>query len=278
MLFLRSMQRKLRAFTLIELLVVIAIIAILIGLLVPAVQKVRAAAARMSTTNNLHQIAIAAHNFHDTYSYIPNNGDNGGVTTNPPACWCWGYQILPFVEQQALHDNLLPIGVGVKSFMCPGRSHTPASTAGGNGQGLNPNITNNNGPHTDYAICATWFNSNSSLKITMSVITSLNGSSNTIYVGEKSMDPGNYGNTGSNNWDEVVFSGGYGGTGRSDRYIYRDAPGVNFGNQWGSPFAGGCPFAMCDGSVRMINYTLSGSNDFANAQNYANNVPINLNQ
>src|SRR5438552_4473560 len=107
------------AFTLIEMLVVIAIIAILIALLLPAVQKVREAAARTKCQNNLKQVGLALHNFHDAFNLLPPGlgaqGDRQAVSvatataaTNPAnlRVQSWLVHILPYIEQTALHDNL----------------------------------------------------------------------------------------------------------------------------------------------------------------------------
>jgi len=280
----RSLFPRLRGFTLIELLVVIAIIAILIGLLLPAVQKVREAAARMSTTNNLKQIGLASHNYHDSKNRLAINGTNTGDYRD----WCWGFQLLPFVEQ----DNLFKIctangngspnmtaatQVGVKAYMCPARNRSPqASTGGANSPGYV-------GPFTDYKIAWNSWNNTSNDPgrggniFTMSQVTSNNGTSNTIYVGEGGMDTNEYQRNHASNWEENIYSGGYGGTGRGGNNIRRDTRGYGQGDYWGSPFSSGCPFVMCDGSVRMISYSASGTAAFGYAMDWKNATPFTLN-
>src|SRR5881394_2370562 len=104
-------RRPRPAFTLIELLVVIAIIAILIGLLLPAVQKVREAAARVKCQNNLKQIGLAMHSFIDSQRALPPNGiyrypPGGGTSMTVDSAWSALARILPYIEQESLFSNI----------------------------------------------------------------------------------------------------------------------------------------------------------------------------
>src|SRR5262249_11699614 len=144
--------------------------AILIGLLLPAVQKVREAAARIQCTNNLKQFGVACHNHHDTYGYLPNGGQGWWfapdyINVGSPAVGKqqragWGVHILPFIEQDNAWKGsntgsiaaaqIQVIGAPIKTFFCPSRRgpQNPSTGAWYGPGGTYPHAM------TDYAGCA----------------------------------------------------------------------------------------------------------------------------
>jgi prepilin-type N-terminal cleavage/methylation domain-containing protein len=118
-------SRRRRGFTLIELLVVIAIIAILIGMLLPAVQKVRESAARTKCANNLKQVGIGIHLYQDTYKKLPPGWLTTGAANTPSPGWSWATLIMPYIEQGNLYTSL---GVDVRVPNGPNTSNTVIST------------------------------------------------------------------------------------------------------------------------------------------------------
>jgi len=212
-----TLRSRRGAFTLIELLVVIAIIAILIGLLLPAVQKVRQAAARASCTNNLKQIGLGMHSYHDSNGHLP-HGWVVNAAKQPEPGWSWCVLILPFVEQAALYSTLnpdltTPNGPGaanantqsrLKVFLCP--SDTLA----------NPSTWYDSFGSSNYvcnrALCGPNLNSNGPAALRLTDIS--DGTSNTLMVGERD----GYKTFGAI-WGAALVAGGAGGRRRQFREL-----------------------------------------------------------
>jgi len=290
-------------FTLIELLVVIAIIAVLISLLIPAIQKVRGAAARAQVLNNIRQLAVGCHTYSDTLKFLPWNGRmNGGATPNTyadasnPESGSWGFQILPYVDQVNIYslavgtNNNAALMVKIPVFNDPTRNRAGFDSYAGAGNmalspttdfGLNPWI---NDPPQGRA----YDSGGSNNKQKPGSIS--DGASNTIMLGEVWLHLNHYDVTNLNASAQPrcqspsICRGGYTGTSpdenqgngfaQDSKTVWNGAADYYNNRPWGSPYAEGAPFCMADGSVRFITYEVDRTKFKQNIRSADGNSPL----
>jgi prepilin-type processing-associated H-X9-DG protein len=262
-------------------LVVIAIIAILIGLLLPAVQKVREAAARTQCQNNLKQLGLACHNYHEVNQSFPNKVTGGHQQL---------YKIiLPFIEQQNQVGATYATCVPIKTFICPSRRNTSQAWAD-YVTSFDPHYyMPNSAPYTSWKSIL----DNGSMPVSLAQVTGADGTSNSLVYAHKFVKPQNYsqinvpnaspGDAGAAadtrwaadfndtystsipraNWNS--YSLGHGLYQDTNTGVTTSAPlnpagglpaGPNEGYH-GGPHSGATPYCFADGSIRSINYSTS---------------------
>jgi prepilin-type N-terminal cleavage/methylation domain-containing protein/prepilin-type processing-associated H-X9-DG protein len=267
-----------RAFTLVELLVVIAIIGVLVALLLPAVQAARESARRMQCSNNLKQLALAIHNYHDTTLYFPPE-----MLTSPG--WGWGSFLLPYIEQQSLYQAIHPgtpqvvppaptlingaplLQQPVKGFRCPSNQCPPT-----NSFFSNPNNANgNNGYATSNYVCNQQVMPYYTYpRLRMANIT--DGTTNVFLLGERRLNADPL----SQRYTGAIFIGIGAGMGDSLLTFHAttpmNTPSINSTSLTSaktgddarrlrfaisSSHPGGAMFAMTDGSVRFVSQNIA---------------------
>lgn len=255
----------------------LAVIGTCVLLLVPSVRRVRPAAARTQSINNLKQIGLACHSFYDTNKRLPFNGSDASPANMPDMRYqkeaeggnfksgSWAFQILPYIDQAPLFNEKEPRKAppsGIAAYMCPGRGR--------------PFLEENRGPWTDYFLnCYV----NDPLQAAKpdapdtwrTLIGITDGTSNTILAGQGNINAGQYALSANVAGSSNIFLGGTDGTMRSGDNgksnptgvrLERDSannPGIG---SWGGPFPQGGLMAMADATVRMFPYATQNFSAF----------------
>lgn len=270
-------------FTLIELLVVIAIIAILIALLLPAVQQAREAARRSTCKNNVKQLGIALHSYHETHGTFPpgwiqrstaSTCQPNSTGANCLPGWGWGTMLLPFIDQANLYNALNVSGTDlvvapttesettIPLFRCPSDTGSNLNSDRGghatsNYKGVYGDIgtgtTTNSNPHNSAAGNGTFY-SNSDTRIR----DIQDGTTNTVLIGETAR-----GRVGANTYNGGIWVGYY-DNGKTASVIWitenHAAARINGTREWAfsSLHPGGAHFLLGDGGVRFLSENMSG--------------------
>jgi type II secretory pathway pseudopilin PulG len=262
---------------LIELLVVIAIIGVLVGLLLPAVQKVRETASRLRCVNNLKQIGLAFHNHEATrgyfptggwYSYTPPTYTTGQPSVGRPQQAGWGFQILPYVEADnawqggngatSAERAVVAIGASNSLFFCPSRRGSQTVTYGDN---YVPPLT---GGKITHALCDYAASNKEGTGVVrqfdpVRIAEITDGTSNTLVVGEKRMNLRLLGTKQTDDNQGYTCGFNYDTIRKTSRPPARDyyAPVGDGGGLFGSSHTGVVNFVFADGSVHPIQYTIN---------------------
>jgi prepilin-type N-terminal cleavage/methylation domain-containing protein/prepilin-type processing-associated H-X9-DG protein len=258
------MRRSRTGFTLVELLVVIAIIGALIGLLLPAVQKVREAASRVQCANNLKQLGLGLHSYQNDYGMFPIDVEDN---TPPGSLYT---SLLPYVEQA---NNSPSIAAPVKLFLCPSRRTTDVGPKDDYGAGHHPDWWYAYYPYTGwYSILGGPYYSDHQGGyyvnyggVSLPQVTNADGSSNTLLLAHKGLAPKYYrggsppaqGNP--NFTTDVTWFGGSGWEHHRDptRPFRQDSNQIADMQEYaGSPHSGAMPCVFADGSVRNLSYSI----------------------
>jgi prepilin-type N-terminal cleavage/methylation domain-containing protein/prepilin-type processing-associated H-X9-DG protein len=263
--------------TLIELLVVIAIIAILIGLLLPAVQKVRESASRTQCVNNMKQLGLAMHSYNDVNSMFPNEGGEGGTGQTNTSFYVF---ILPYMEQGNLYSTMVngtTVNVNaatpIAGFLCPSRRNTQvgaktdyASVFDDSIQHLGPSGNGDLDTIMGASVAAAQRTILNNSGVGLTDVTNGAGTSNTLLLGHKVMSTGNYAATNGpndrgwayysagNSYDHMRWTDANNGTpGKGEHGYIQDTINVD-NNHMGGPHPNGSPVLYADGSIRIYTY------------------------